>query len=305
MVRRNIVIEETPLISQTRLIAIFIGALFVLSLVLGSFTTIKAGQRGILTEFGKVVRVLDEGFHWKIPIAQSVTKMSVKTNSYYTEMTGATKDMQDLYIKISVNYRVSPENAYKTFSQVGTEREYTDTVIGPAISQIVKANTVKYDAEEVLDNRDNLRVQIESDLKERFAYYGIEAEFVNIEDMDFTEEYRDAIESKAVALQNQIKEERELEIRKIKANQKIEDARGESESNLLILQAEAEGMVLMAEARAKELELQKEHTTKELVELKWIEKWNGVLPAYNFGSGSGSSGTFMPIFQLPMSTQGE
>lgn len=296
---------ETPTSEVSFLWKVFGYVLLVvilLGLLTSTFVTVKAGTRGILMTFGKVEKVLPEGFHWKLPY-QTIQSMNVRTQKYYIEkMEGATKDLQDLFVWLSVNYRVSPENAQEAFLRVGTEKNYVPTVIAPAVEQILKAKTVKYEAGEVLDNRDNLRVSVEEELKERLSYYGIEVEFVNIENIDFNPEYREAIERKAVALQNKLAEERELEIRKIKAEQKIAEAQGEAQSLLVKAKAEAEGKIALAEAKAKELELQKEYTTPQLVELKWIEKWDGKLPPYYLGGGGEGISGIIPIINIPTTT---
>lgn len=281
---------------QTRFMLIALKYLVIITVIgvtlISFYVTVPAGSRGILMTFGKVEGTLSEGFHWKLPY-QSVTLMNVRTSKYYVErMEGATKDLQDLYIELSVNYRISPDNAQDTFLRLGTEDTIKDTVIAPAVEQIVKANTVKYEAGEVLDNREILRTQIDEELKEQLSYYGIEVEYVNIENIDFRDEYREAIERKAVAVQNLLAEERELEIRKIKAEQVRVQAQGEADANYIQIEAQAKGIERTAEAKAKELELQKAYTTPELVQLKWIEKWNGVIPPFSDTQG------MTPIIQI-------
>ena len=59
---------------------VWIGGIGIFGLFfLNPFTTIPAGQRGIVMHFGKVQnRVLGEGFHFKFPIISSIRTMSVR-----------------------------------------------------------------------------------------------------------------------------------------------------------------------------------------------------------------------------------
>ena len=61
----------------------------------GSFRTIKAGQVGVKTRFGKVIGTqLNEGLNLKLPFIEKITKISVKVNKYEITGSGASKDLQ-------------------------------------------------------------------------------------------------------------------------------------------------------------------------------------------------------------------
>lgn len=245
----------------------------VLFIAFNPFITVGAGKRGIVLTWGKVEdRILGEGLHTRIPVVQRIVKMSVRTQKHDVEtMSAATKDMQDLYIQFSVNYHLDPTQVNDLFKNTGTN--YDSIIVAPSVQQIVKQNTVKFEAENTMAHREELRQNIEADLSERLSQYGIIVEYVHIENIDFNEEFRYAIERKATAAQNLLAEGRELEIMKVQAQQQIEQARGE-----------AEALLLDAEAKAKALGLQKQQITSELTEYKAIEKWNGVMPQYTCGA---------------------
>lgn len=297
MVRKQNAPELTLTASDlSRLSLYVVGGIVVLVLISGLWTTVQPGQRGVLIRLGEIQRVVEPGLVIKVPIIDRVAIVDVKTQKYSsgeTAMEAASSDSQDVYVKASFNYRILPGNAFEFYQRVST-KDYRSTVIAPIFEQSVKASTVNYEAESLLANRNNLKTDIENELTARLELYGIEVEGVNVENIDFRPEFRNAIERKAVAKQNLLAEERELEITKIQAQRAAEKAKGDAEAMLLQKEAEAKAKLLIAEAEAKELELKKQHTTTALVELEWIRAWNGVLPPFTFGSNQ----DVMPILNI-------
>jgi regulator of protease activity HflC (stomatin/prohibitin superfamily) len=97
--------------------------------------------------------------------------------------------------------------------------------------------------------------------------YNIVVEGLQIINFDYSQQFNAAIEEKQVAEQRTLTEQNKLERVKYEAEQKV-------------VQAEAEAKVIQIQASAI-----KAQGGKEYIELKAIEKWNGVLPTY-MGSGA-------------------
>ena len=72
-------------------VGVIIGVVLVIaSLIFGSFTTIPAGQRGVVVRFGAITgTILEEGLKTKVPFIDSVVKMSVQTQKYEADATSA------------------------------------------------------------------------------------------------------------------------------------------------------------------------------------------------------------------------
>lgn len=61
-------------------VILIIFLILLLIILFGSIYTINAGYRGIILTWGKPSEIaVGEGIHFKIPIAQSVVKMDVRT----------------------------------------------------------------------------------------------------------------------------------------------------------------------------------------------------------------------------------
>jgi len=239
-------------------VRIIIG-FFALILLLGTFGTVGAGERGILLQFGAVKdKVFDEGLYIKIPFVQKVVKMDVKIQKDEIPASASSKDLQIVTSKIALNYHLDPESVNKIWQEVG--KNYNARIIAPAIQESVKAETAKFTAEELITKREIVKEQIKANLAERLLQNFIMVDEFNIIDFDFSATFNEAIESKVKAEQLKLKADRDLQRIKIEAEQMIAAAKGK--------------------AQAIQIEAQALKANPQVVELRWIEKWNGQVPEY-------------------------
>ena len=233
--------------------------LFALILVFGTFGTIGAGERGVLLQFGAVKdKVFDEGLYIKIPFVQQVVKMDVKIQKDEIPATASSKDLQIVTSRIALNYHLEPASVNKIWQEVG--KNYNTRIIAPSIQEAVKAETAKFTAEELITKREMVKDQIKANLAERLLENFIIVDEFNIIDFDFSAAFNEAIEAKVKAEQLKLKAEMDLERIKIEADQKIAAAEGK--------------------AKAIRIEAQALLQNPKVVELRWIEKWDGKVPQY-------------------------
>jgi regulator of protease activity HflC (stomatin/prohibitin superfamily) len=236
--------------------------LLIVALLFNPFVIIGAGERGVVLNFGAVQEtVLDEGLHLRVPIMQKIVRMDVKVQKAQTGAESVSRDLQEAHSTIAVNYHVSPSKANWVYQNLG--KDYKERIIDPTVQEVVKAITARYTAVELITQREKVRHEIKSLLKERLIAYNIIIDDFSIVNFSFSKQFTQAIEAKQAAEQLALKAQRDLERVKIEAEQKITQARAEAEA----------------------LKLQKENVTPELVKLrqieaalKAIEKWNGQLP---------------------------
>ncbi len=232
---------------------------FLLIIVFGAFGTIGAGERGILIQFGAVKdKVFDEGLYFKIPFIQTVVKMDVKMQKDEVPASASSKDLQVVTSKVAINYHLSPGSVNKIWQEVG--KDYNSRIIAPSIQEAVKAVTAKFTAEELIIKREDVKEQIKSNLAERLVKNDIVIDEINIIAFDFSDAFNDAIEAKVTAEQLKLKAERDLERIRIEAEQKVVEAAGKAKA----IKTEAEAL----------------NSNPKVVELRWIEKWDGKVPTY-------------------------
>jgi regulator of protease activity HflC (stomatin/prohibitin superfamily) len=254
---------ELPL-SNTRLIIIGVGVILVLIIASGAFVQIGPGERGVLMTFGAVQPgVLDPGLHLKVPFVQSVARMNVQVQNSQSTETAASRDLQDVSSTVATNWHILPGDAEWVYQQIGTESQLMSKVIRPAISNAIKAVTAHYNAEDLIVERDQVRNQIEIQIRKALAPFRVVVDAVNITDFHFSRQFAAAIEEKQVAQQRALQAQYELQKAKVVAQQKIVEATAQSAAQKLL----------------------QETLTPELIEQQAIAKWDGRLPEVVGGRG--------------------
>jgi prohibitin 2 len=259
-----------------------IGAIVIFALV-NATTVVDAGTRGVVKTFGEVTGVFDEGLHFRAPFVTEVVPVDVKTRRLTSESSAASRDLQIVTTQVVLNYRVDPDSVATLVREIGVD--YEAKIIDPAIQESVKAATAQFTAENLIIQRPLVSDSIRQVLNDRLIPRGIIVEEVSITEFNFSEEFSRAIEAKQVAEQDALRAERELRRAQIEAQQQVARAEAEAEARLQIARAEAEA-----------LRLQREVISPELLQLRFIERWNGILPRFM----SGDSG-LVPLINIPAS----
>ncbi|GAI57333.1 unnamed protein product [marine sediment metagenome] len=107
---------------------------------------------------------------------------------------------------------------------------------------------------------EEVKEQIKANLTNRLFERSIIVDEFNIIDFEFSPAFNEAIEAKVKAEQLKLKADRDLERIKIEKEQIIAAAQGKAE--------------------AIRIEAQALKQNPQVVELRWIEKWNGEVPTY-------------------------
>lgn len=237
-------------------------AIFVVS---NSVTTIEAGTRGVLKTFGEITGVLDEGLHFRTPFITSVTVVEVRTQRYESNSSAASRDLQTVTTQVVINYRPDASQVDRLVREIGVD--YERRVVDPAIQEALKAATARFTAEELITRRPEVSDLILNILSERLTPRGVIVESVSITDFNFSPEFARAIEAKQVAEQDALRAARELERARIEAQQQVARAEAEAKARLEIARAEAESLRLLGEV-----------VSPQLLQLRFIERWDGILP---------------------------
>jgi len=250
---------KIPEVKIKKMLSSILIGIIALMVIFGSFGTIGAGERGILLQFGAVQdKVFDEGLYFKIPFIQKVVKMDVKIQKDEIPASASSKDLQVVTSKIALNYHLDPGSVNKVWQDVG--KNYNIRIISPSIQEAVKAVTARFTAEELITKREEVKEQIKSNLADRLFERNIIVDEFNIIDFEFSVAFNEAIEAKVKAEQLKLKADRDLERIKIEKEQMIAAAQGKAEA-------------IRIEANAL-------RHNAQVVELRWIEKWDGRVPTY-------------------------
>lgn len=245
------------------------GLIGILVFIISFFTSVPTGHTGVLTTFGKVSDyTLDSGIHTKAPW-QSVTLMDNRVQKESTTLSCFSEDIQEVDMIYTINYQIRSADAMTIYSTIGTE--YYNTVIVPCITESVKTVVAKYSAENLISNRSELAAYIEEDLSDKLELYNIILVSTSIEDMDFTDEFTNAVEAKQVAQQNKLKAETEAQQKKI-------EAQATADAQVIAAQAEADSLLIQAKAEAEANEALTKSLSEEILQKMYYDTWDGVLP---------------------------
>lgn len=219
-----------------------IGFILLIITLVGGIVITPAGHNNVVLTFGKVDGVKQEGLSFKMPIFQSVKTMSIQTQLFEVKDTmAASKDLQDVKTSIAINYKLNPAYVGEIYRTLGLN--YIERLAHPAIQEIVKATTARWNAEDLITKRESVKDEIAASLKTRLGERGIIVELVNITNFEFSREFTAAIEAKVVAVQRVQEAENKLKQIEVEARQAEAKAKGEAAAAI----ARAEGQVKAAQ----------------------------------------------------------
>jgi regulator of protease activity HflC (stomatin/prohibitin superfamily) len=258
---------------------LFVGllGLIAVSIISDGFVSIPAGSTGVVFDRGR--GVLDEplkpGMHLKIPFWQEVEIFSTAKQSFtmdeesnrksYKEVVkGRSSDLQDVFIDVTVTFKINGENAPYLLQEFKTEEVYKESIVYPAARSAVYDTIGQFKAAEIVsEKREEFTSKIKEDLSKVYRDNKIELEEVFVRKVSFSDEYRKVIEAKKV-------EEENIQI-EAKKTEKAEEIK---KRIILEAQAEAESIRLKGEALSN---------NPEVIQLQFVEKmaedinW-GILP---------------------------
>ncbi|MFZ0534797.1 MAG: prohibitin family protein [Anaerolineales bacterium] len=245
-----------------RVSLIILVILVAIALFFMSINRVDAGYVGVITRWGAVNRVVYPGISWKIPIAEGIRKMDVRTLKDQVDVAAASKDLQTVTSTVAVNYHLDGQYAAAVYQSVGMH--YQDVLIAPAVQNIFKATTAKYTAEELITKREQVRLDSEKALETQLLAYHVIVENFNIVNFDFSPEFNAAIEAKQVA-QQQVETAKQL----------LAKAQIEAQTAVAQAQGQADAQAALKNTGA---------LTPEYLEYLALTKWNGVLPIVTSGT---------------------
>jgi prohibitin 2 len=284
------------------IVPIIIGIIIISIIAVSSIRMVDAGNRGVLVQFGNVDtgNSLDEGLHFVVPFRDNVVQMEVRTQKIVEDTTSASKDLQDVTTQVALNYHLDPDRAQVVYQQLGFD--YANRVIIPAIQESVKQVTARFNAEELITNRETVKNQIEEQISARLAAYNIIADAISITDFQFSQLFKSAVEAKVSAQQRALQAQNELRRIQIEAQQNEAQAIGEQKANIARAEGIKQSNVLQAEGEAQAITIIDEQLRNNPTYLEWLKatKWDGVLPLVTGGGGAGGQGV-TPFIEIPTS----
>ena len=270
--------------------AAVIGVLAIV-LVFGSWYTVDQTERAVLLRNGAVIGTAQPGLGFKIPLIDSVQKISVRTATYsWDKMNSYSYDQQPADLKISVTLRASPDKVSDLYAKFGQLDTAVNQVVNPVVNQQVKVVFGRYTAVKAIQERGALNGAIKDAITETLKYDPmIIIESVQLENIEFSANYLHSIEQRMLAevevqkLQQNAEREKvqaQITVTQANANAVRAEAQANADATRLNGEAQASNIKITGEAQAAAIEARARAlgTNPNLVTLVQAEKWNGVLP---------------------------
>jgi prohibitin 2 len=295
--------EGGGLISRSSMrivVPVIIGFILLVVVLAASVKIVEAGHRGVLLNFGAVdtSASLNEGIHFVIPFRDNVVQLEVRTQKIVENAASASRDLQDVSTQVALNYHITPDSAQVLFQQLGYD--YANRVVSPAIQESVKQVTARYNAENLITNRETVKDEIETQIEARLAPYNIDVETISITEFQFSEQFRRAVEAKVEAEQRALQATNDLRRIEIEAQQAEARAIGEQQANIARAEGVRQAAVLQAQGEAEAIAIVEAQLRENPRYLEWLktQRWDGVLPLVT-GGAEGAT----PFIEIPSSRE--
>lgn len=230
---------------------------------------IQPYERAVITSLGQIKAVADPGLSltfWPFTSRHiyDVTNQVILFKDA-EQMASATKDLQDASLSVSVNFHLDSNRLKEIYLNYGDD--YVEKIVKPMILDSVKSASSYFTAEELITKRQSFVALSEKILSAKMKTTYMVLEKVAITNVKFSDSFNSAIEAKVRTQQEAEQAKNELKKAEYESQQKI--TRSKAEAETIRIQAEA----IQSQGGA------------EYVNLKAVEKWNGVLPV-SFVPGS-------------------
>lgn len=271
--------------------AMALGALILLWII-WPFNSVPTGYRGVVTQFGAIKGVENEGLVI-LPPWRKLSIFSIRAErADIDNAEGSTNDQQPVHTSLTVRYSIETNkvaDVYEQYSHDGDLSSYVQT----AAQEVFKAVTARYSAPDLIAQRPKVSHDIGQGLSEKIAKYGARIINIDMRNFSFSESYMRAINDKVT--QEQLRLAAENKLRTVEAEQKQKVAIAEAEANAVKATADGDAYATVKNATAQAEALRVQNAAlaqnKDVLELRRIEvermkaeRWNGQLPQNVYAS---------------------
>jgi len=257
-----------------------------------SIKPIEAGHVGVVYQFGEIVGQRGEGLQFIAPWQEVRTESIQVQRHRFDNITAFSAETQDVFVIATVNYSVSASAVQGLYRNVGPT--WFDRLIEPRVFNFFKEETVKYSTVDVGPNREKIRTAVRSRLASELQPFSIQIDDLLIDDIQFSPEFKAAIEQKQIATQDALREQERIKQAEFEAEQLVATAKGEADAIRERANGQADANRALAQSLTPEvIQFQALEKLSDNVQIALIPSGQGVIidPAALLGRAGSSTGT--------------
>lgn len=225
-------------------IASFIVMLGLVICIPGSFHQVETGSVAVVRHLGTIVAVREPGTYFDFYMTNAYEVYDTKVQQDKILTAAYSKDGQTMDLEVFLQYRVQTNHIKEIATQYGTLDALQSRIETQTIEK-TKGVMSSAEAMTIIQNRAQFSADVSTAVREGISddYY-VDIKDVVLTNIDFTDEFEKSVEDKVIAEQEKqaaiTRAEAELEVAKLEAQKKIEQARGDAEAQKILAQATAE-----------------------------------------------------------------
>lgn len=261
-----------------------------------SFHTVDTGEVAVVKYLGEAQEVRTAGTYYDFWITHSYDKYDTRVQNVDIATAAYSSDAQTMDVQLTLQYQIMSDNVIDIATQYGSLDTLQNRIQSIGIEK-AKSVLSSYKAMDIIADRASMSPMVEAAIKEAIGEeYFVNVVAVVLTNIDFSDEFENAVEEKMIAEQAKLKAEYENETKIAKAEAdaqaKLKEAQAaidiaqakadaelkQAQAQIEIEKARAEALKIEAEAEAEANKIIDESLTDKVIANKYAEAWNGELP---------------------------
>ncbi|MDV6316385.1 SPFH domain-containing protein [Idiomarina sp. HP20-50] len=257
-----------------------VAAVIVVLLLIASVRIVPQQNVYLIELFGRYRRMLAPGLNFIIPLIEQVAhKQSMRTRQLDVDVETKTNDNVFVVVRVSVQYRVSNEEAvYNAFYQL----ENPEWQMQSYVFDTVRAQIPKQNLDAVFDNKDSISKDVKAQLRDTMEEYGFEIIASLVTDIDPDQSVKDSMNQINAAERERRAAEHKAEAEKIML---VKQAEADKESKILQGQGIAGQRLAIAEGLRDSIAMVTDQandiTSKDVIDLLKFTNYVDVLGSFD------------------------
>lgn len=249
----------------------FVFSLALISIVIAGCSgcaKVNTHEVGLKVRWGKIdSEPLTPDLYFINPIGTSLVTYDARERKADIKAPTYTKDMQPCDLQLTIVYSLDKTRIKEIHTSYG--KDWASKLVEPIVLAATKDVMGQWEADKIVNGREQATKEINELVAKMLDGKPVKFSQLVIANIDFSDAFEKAIEAKQIATQEAIK-----------ARNKTVQIEEESRQEVIRAKAKAEATVALAKAEAEALEIRGKalKENQDLIQLQFVEKWDGKAP---------------------------